>query len=98
MSFDPNELEVVHNEAAKRFEVAVEGELALIQYIRAGERIVFTHTEVPEALEGQGIAKRMAYIALEYAKAEGLRVQPLCPFMARYIREHPEYQSITTPY
>lgn len=98
MSFDPNELEVLHNETAKRFEVTVEGQLALIQYVRAGERLVFTHTEVPEPLEGRGIAKRMATVALDYAKDNGLWVQALCPFMARFLHDHPEYEPITTPH
>jgi len=40
----------------------------------------------------------MAKAALEYAKAEGLRVRPMCPYIAAYIQRHPEYQSITEGY
>lgn len=97
MSFDPNELEIVNNEPARRFEVEVEGELATLQYIKAGDRMIMTHTEVPEALEGRGIAKRLATEALDYARDAGLRVQPLCPFVARFIHDHPEYEELTMP-
>lgn len=89
---------VVHNEAEQRFEVALGGALALVEYQRAGNNIIFTHTEVPPAFEGQGVANRMAYAALEYAKANGLKVQALCPFIALYVKKHKEYQSITWGY
>lgn len=92
------EQDVKHNMAEKRFEVQLGDALALMEYMRAGNNIIFTHTEVPEAFEGQGVANEMAYVALEYAKAEGLKVQPLCPFVALYIRKHPEYQPITWGY
>ena len=85
---------VVHNEAARRFEAAVEGRLAVAEYRRAGEAIVFTHTEVPAALEGRGIANALAHTALERAHDEHLTVIPLCPFFAGYIRRYPEYAAL----
>ncbi len=59
--------------------------------------IVFTHTEVPEALEGHGIAAKLAHTALEHARAQRLTVVPLCPFVASYIRRHAEYQGLVHP-
>ncbi|MCA9910763.1 MAG: N-acetyltransferase, partial [Gammaproteobacteria bacterium] len=50
--------------------------------------------EVPPAYEGQGIAARLAHAALEYAKEQGLKVNPVCPYVKAYLRKHPEYQSI----
>ncbi len=85
--------EVVHNPEQKRFELRLGEHLALVEYIPAGTNIVFTHTEVPPSLEGQGVGSRLAKHVLDYAVENGLKVQPLCPFMAAYIRRHPEYQA-----
>lgn len=91
------EVEVVDNSAAGRFEARVDGQLAYTAYHRSPGTITFTHTEVPPALEGHGIGAALARAALEHARAEGLRVVPLCPFIAAYIRRHPEYQSLVRP-
>jgi len=86
--------QVENNAAAGRFEAVVDGQLAQAQYRRVGERILFTHTEVPEQLEGRGIAAQLARSGLDFARAEGLTVVPLCPFIASYIERHPEYQDL----
>lgn len=98
MDVDVDQLAVVHNAAEKRFEVQVGNWTAFAEYMPAGKNIVFTHTEVPTALEGKGIAKKLAKVALDYAKDNELKIQALCPFIASYIREHPEYQPITWGY
>src|SRR5262245_1609594 len=95
---DPNEIEVRNNPEAKRFEVIIDDKIAMVEYMIAGQNIIFTHTEVPPEFEGHGIANRMAYVALEYAKAQGYKVQPLCPFIKAYIQRHPEYLPITFGY
>ena len=86
--------DITRNEAANRFETVINGELAQTQYIQRGKKILFTHTEVPPALEGQGVGNALARAALEYAKREGLRVVPLCPFVAAFIKRHKEYQPL----
>ena len=98
MSGDDPNFDVIHNKDAHRFEVHIGDQLALLEYIPAGTNIVYTHTEVPVELEGQGIAGQLAYTAMEYAKSAGLRVQALCPYVAHYVREHPEYHSMTMGY
>src|SRR5258708_36419091 len=92
-----DEVNVADNPAAQRYEAWVGDQLAMITYQRLGDRIVFMHTEVPEALEGQGIAGAMARFALDDARASGLLVIPRCPFVAAYIRRHPEYMDIVSP-
>jgi uncharacterized protein len=99
MAIDVENLVIENNEADKQFQAKLEdGDIAFIEYMIAGEWIVFTHTEVPEKYEGMGIASKMARVALDYAREEGYRVQPLCPYIAMYIRRHPEYQPITLGY
>jgi predicted GNAT family acetyltransferase len=88
------DVHVTDNAAAQRYEAHVGGQLAVITYQRQGDRIVFMHTEVPEALEGHGIAGTMAHFALDDARARGLAVIPRCPFVAAYIHRHPEYADL----
>lgn len=88
------DLLVQNNEAANQFEWAEEGETAVLTYRREPGSIVFLHTGVPEKLEGRGIARKLAVAGLEFAKENGLAVVPLCPFVAAYIKKHPEYLGI----
>ncbi len=94
MKINLNDVEVVNNQTARRFEAQVGEYLALIDYIPDEKLIIFTHTGVPDEIGEQGIASKMAHTALEYAKANELKVVPQCPFVAGYIGQHPEYQSL----
>ena len=96
MDVDPANLEVRNNEAASRYEADIEGQKAFAVYQKDGDEITFTHTEVPSALEGQGVGSRLAQVALDDAKEQGLSVVPACPFIAAYIEEHPEYQELVS--
>jgi predicted GNAT family acetyltransferase len=91
MDINPAAIAVTNNIAHDRYEAQMNGEVAFIEYQQSGDRIVFTHTEVPEALEGHGIGARMVQVALEDARARQLAVIPRCPFVASYLRRHPEY-------
>lgn len=91
---EASDVAVLHNFDAQRFELTVESERAFAAYRLHDGAIVFTHTEVPPALEGRGIGSALARAALEYARAEGLAVVALCPFIAGYIRRHPQYQRL----
>lgn len=85
---------VVHNPEAKRFEMAVEGMTAFSKYLRAGNKLIIEHTEVPAALEGRGIAGRIVRTALDYARGQELVVLPLCPYAKAWIARHPEYRDL----
>ena len=97
MEIDTGKLNVRHNEALRRFEVEYEGRLSELTYERRDGAIRYLHTGVPRELEGHGIAGRLAEAALEYARAEGLRVVPLCPYVRRYVQDHPEFADLTRP-
>jgi predicted GNAT family acetyltransferase len=98
MDVDLSKVEVVHNPTQKRFEVQLGDQLAMVKYILGSTEIIFTHTEVPEAFEGHGIAGKLAKTAVEYAKTHGMRIRAMCPYIAEYIKRHPEYQPITVGY
>ena len=88
------EVKIKENKEKKRFEVEVENKLALIEYIRAEDKMYLTHTEVPSELEGKGIASSMAKQVLQQIKDEDLKLVPLCPFIASYVKRHPEWKEI----
>jgi predicted GNAT family acetyltransferase len=89
-----NDYPIRNNEAASRFEAALDGLTAVTEYRRKPGRIIFTHTEVPHELEGKGIANKLAHAALDYARSEGLRVHATCPFISAFIQRHAEYQDL----
>ena len=94
MGIDVHNLEVKNNRDANRYEVQLGDQLGTLTYRIRGNVITFIHTEIPADYRGQGIAERMAHVALEAARAEGSQVKPLCPFVRAYIRRHAEYQSL----
>ena len=83
---------VKDNPTANRYEVWVADEMAELAYQRKGNQIVFVHTRVPPSLEGRGLGSALARRALDDARAEGLRLTPLCPFVRGYLINHPDYQ------
>ncbi|NHC43671.1 GNAT family N-acetyltransferase [Motilibacter aurantiacus] len=82
----------------KRYEGRVEddnGSLAAIaEYIPTDALVVFTHTEVFDGYEGQGVASRLVNAALEDVRRNGGRVLPLCPFVKSYIAKHQEFADL----
>ncbi len=90
---DIDSLEVTNNTTENRFEIQLDGsDIALIQYMIHGPNMIIHHTEVPPAYEGRGIAGKLAKYALDWAKNEGYKVNPLCPYVKSYISRHREYQ------
>ena len=87
--------EFVDNPDLSRFELrAGEEVLGFIDYQLATNAIVLVHTEVDEAHSGKGYAATLARSALEDARSRGLRVVPTCPYVASYVRKHPEYADL----
>ena len=81
-----------------RFELDLgDGTLAIAEYNLLRGKIVFTHTEVPPAHEGQGIGSALIRHALGAARERGLQVIPICPFFAAYIKKHPDVQDLLDP-
>lgn len=82
-------MDVLHNPAKSRFEVPVEGTTAVLEYRlnRQGQKgtLTITHTFVPNAARGQGVAGRLTQEALEYARLHDLEVVPLCSFAVAYV-------------
>lgn len=77
---------ITHNDSADRFEATVDGQLCVADYrVHAGVMSI-DHTYVPPALEGRGIAAALVAAALAHARTQGLRVRPVCSYVAAYMR------------
>jgi predicted GNAT family acetyltransferase len=63
-------------------------------YTLSGSVITLTHTVVPAALEGRGIAGALAKAAMAHARAEKLKIDPQCPYMRAWMERHPETQDL----
>lgn len=87
-------LTIFNNKERQQFQVVIDGELAWLEYRLSEGKIVLMHTEVPESLGGRGIGSALAEYALNYARANHLPVKVYCPFVAAYLKRHPEQQDI----
>lgn len=80
-----------------RYEALLDGHVVgLIRYRAEPGIVVLVHTEVDEAVEGTGVGSRLVRGALDDIRARGLRLVPLCPFVAAYLRRHPEDADLVT--
>ena len=94
MELNLDAVAVTHNEEAHRFEATFDGLRSLLAYLPFPDRIVLQHTEVPAPLEGHGIAAKLTRAALDFARANHLRVVPLCPYVSSFLRHHREYHNL----
>lgn len=88
------QIEVVHNPRQQRFEVRIQGEVALLSYTREGGPVVFDHTYVPQAFRGKGVAAALVRAALNEAREQHWQIIPACSYVAAFIERHPEFASL----
>lgn len=90
-------LQIQNDTANHRFFAELPGgNKALLEYnMPQPDTIEFTHTFVSESYRKRGVATELVKQALEYAQDEGYRVIPTCPFVANYIDQHSQYESLT---
>ena len=77
-----------------RFEIRMDEGVAFLLFRLRGTKLSLIHTEVPLAWQHQGLADALARAALEYARGHSLRVKVICPFVAKYLARHPEFQDV----
>lgn len=95
MNIELDKLQATHNPAENRFETWVDGQLAKLDYMESGGgTITMTHVGVPPEFRGHGLAAIITKAALEYAKSKSLRVIPMCPYVAAYIKRNPQYAEL----
>ncbi|UDY23710.1 GNAT family N-acetyltransferase [Nocardioides sp. Kera G14] len=91
-----SEISYAHNPDERRYEILDGGRvIGFAQYVPAGEDRDFTHTEVDDAYEGQGLASQLVRFALDDVRTSGIRAIPHCPYVARWLHKHEGYEDIT---
>ncbi len=88
---------VIHNAVASQFEARTEHGIATLKYAVRGDVLDLTHTSVPQEAEGQGTGSALAHAVLQYARKEGKKVIPSCPFVLAYLKRHKEFADLVAP-
>jgi uncharacterized protein len=83
--------QVAHDAGAHRFTIEVEGQRAVLDYTISGGVMTITHTGVPPAIGGRGIAGELMRAAIDAARTAGWRINPVCSYAADYLAKHPEH-------
>ena len=86
--------EVSHLPDRRRFETTVEGHECEIDYRLSDGVMTITHTGVPAAVGGRGVAAELTRFALETARTNGWKVVPACSYADAYMRRHPEFDDL----
>ena len=87
---------LIDNKEAKQYEFHIDDFVPRIEYMKVSDKIYLTHTEVPRGLEGKGVGGKLVKTVLEDIEQKKLKLVPLCPFVAAYIKRHPEWKRIVT--
>jgi predicted GNAT family acetyltransferase len=85
---------IEHDPDAREFFTVVDGVQAQLVYHLEGTTLVITHTGVPDAIGGRGIAGELVQAAFEYARVQGLHVRPACSYAAAWVERHPEFNQV----
>lgn len=89
-----NSYKLIDNEKEQQYEFHIDDYLPKIEYIKTKNKIYLTHTEVPVELEGKGIGSALVAAALKEVDRLNLVLVPMCPFVAAYIKRHPEWKRL----
>ncbi len=93
-----DQVTVIRASDARRFEIHVDGETAgAAAYIDTGDQRIFHRTQIDEAFAHRGLAARLADEALAQTVQDGLHIVPVCPYVARYVRTHHEFDDSLDP-
>ncbi len=88
------DLSVTNNEQEQRYEFIVDDQVSFIDYEKKGDKIFLTHTEVPEELEGKGVASAMVEKTFTEIENQGLKVVPYCSYVKVFLKRHPEWNRL----
>jgi len=90
-----NPYELIFNPEKRRFELIVEGAMAVLHYEEFKPGVwIFNHTLVPEILKGKGIGSELMKQTLTFCREKGIKVIPECSFVEAYFRRYPEWQDL----
>ncbi len=87
-------MNIHHEEGETKGRYWVDGGAELTYSVAGATLIIIDHTEVPEALSGQGVGLALVTRAVEDARAAGRRIVPLCPYALSQFRRHPDWRDV----
>ena len=84
------QVDVVHHPDRSRFEAEVDGQVAFLDYRRAGDTVVMPHTFVPREIEGRGVAGELTRTAVTWARDHSLEIDAQCSYVRGWLAKHPD--------
>ncbi|GAB3907094.1 GNAT family N-acetyltransferase [Mucilaginibacter boryungensis] len=91
---DYEAIELINNQALHKFELVVDGTRAFIDYKQKDDKVFLIHTEVPQVLQGKGVAAALVEKTFRYMEAHHLRLVPLCTYVKHFLTIHPEWNRL----
>ena len=89
-----NDIPLVNNEAKHNFEIVVEGHRAFIDYQKRGEVFLLVHTEVPQEIEGKGVAGALVEKTFKYLEENHFKMMPFCAYIQSYLKRYPDWDRL----
>lgn len=89
-----SDLNIQHDLQRGRFVATVDGHDCVLEFKLSADRVAMTAVRVPDAVGGRGIAGQLTRHALDWARSEALKVDPVCPYVKTWIKRHPDYQDL----
>lgn len=85
-----DDLKIINNTELSRFQIAINGEFALLDYRFYKNNIALMHTLVPESMKGKGIGTKLVLAAIDFAIQQNKKIMLYCSFASKYVKSHPE--------
>jgi len=85
---------LIHNETENKYEFHIDGHTAYITYDNQDGVLHLTHTIVPDALAGKGLAKILTIAVMDEVDSQGLKVQAQCSYTVAFLEKNPDYQRL----
>lgn len=87
-------MDIRHDPDQQRFHATVDGHEAEVSYELEDGLMLVTHTGVPQAIGGRGVAGELNRALFDHARREGLKVRPLCAYAAAWVKRHDGYADL----
>lgn len=87
-------LQITHHPETGRIEANVDNNLCYIEYRLQAPVMHVLHTIVPDAVGGRGIAGKLTEFALDLARANHWKINPVCSYTAAYFKRHPQLEPL----
>ncbi|HEX8377620.1 MAG TPA: GNAT family N-acetyltransferase [Pedobacter sp.] len=88
------DIPLILSEEAKSFEMTVEGYRCFIDFKKRGDTIYLIHTEVPEDMEGKGVAAALVEKTFRYLEEHNLKMIPSCSYVQLFLERHSEWNKL----